>query len=189
MSSGPAVSVIMPAFNAAPYIASAITDVLASTFTDFELLVIDDGSTDDTAGIIESFHEPRIRLIRNGCNIGLTASLNKGLDAAQGRYIARMDADDRMHPERFAKQIAAMEADPGLALIACCVEQINADGEVTGVWTTDRKCITEASIRAMMPRTNCIAHSTVIMRHDAIGKMRYDGPNEDWDLWLRMLAR
>jgi len=188
MSSGPAVSVIMPAFNAANFIALAVQDVLASTYSDLELIVIDDGSDDVTAGIVESINDPRIRLIRNERNIGLTASLNKGLDAAKGQFIARMDADDRMHPSRFAKQIAALEADPGLALIACCVEQINADGEVTGAWSTDRACVSEASIRRMMPRTNCIAHSSVIMQRDALGKMRYDGPNEDWDLWLRMLA-
>lgn len=189
MSRAPLLSVIMPAYNAERYIAMAIGDVLASDFKDFELIVIEDGSTDGTAGIAASFTDSRVRVVRNDGNIGLTLSLNKGLELASGKYIARMDADDRMRPDRFTKQVALLDSDEGLALIACFVEQINADGEVTGIWPTDRDCVSEPEIRAMMPRTNCIAHSTVMLRQEALAGMRYAGPNEDWDLWLRLLAR
>ena len=179
----------MPACDAERYIAMAIGDVLASDFEDFELIVIDDGSTDGTARIAASFADPRVRIVLNDGNIGLTPSLNKGLELARGKFIARMDADDRMRPDRFTKQVAALDSDEGLALISSFVDQINADGEVTGTWATDRACASEPEIRAMLPRTNCIAHSTVMLRRDALTGLRYAGPNEDWDLWLRLLAR
>lgn len=190
--SPPLVTVLMPVYNGAPFLGEAISSVLAQSFIDFELLIIDDGSTDNSAELIRSHADERVRLIRNDRNLGLIASLNKGIDLAKGSFIARMDADDRMHPERLAKQITTMLADPGIAVLATYVEFINTDGEVFGDWDTDRKATTEDAIAAMLPRTNCIAHPSVMIRRSQLGAMRYapgqDGA-EDWDLWMRMGSR
>ncbi|MFM7374407.1 MAG: glycosyltransferase family 2 protein, partial [Chthoniobacterales bacterium] len=91
--SNPAVTVLMPAFNAGRFIAASIRSVLAQDFEDFELLVIDDGSTDGTAAVIENFRDKRIRLLRNETNCGLVETLNKGLREARGTWVARQDAD------------------------------------------------------------------------------------------------
>lgn len=188
----PMVTVLMPVYNGAPFLGEAISSVLAQTFNDFELLIIDDGSTDNSADIVRAHADERIRLIRNDRNLGLIASLNKGIDLAKGSFIARMDCDDRMHPERLAKQVKAMLAEPGIAVLATYVEFINTDGEVFGNWDTDRKATTEDAIAAMLPRTNCIAHPSVMIRRGALGSMRYaadqDGA-EDWDLWMRLRSR
>ncbi|MFZ1685799.1 MAG: glycosyltransferase [Flavobacteriales bacterium] len=185
----PVVTVLLPVYNAGAYLRTAIGSVLVQSFTDFELLLIDDGSTDGSASIIGGFHDPRIRVITHERNRGLVAALNTGLDQARGSFIARMDADDAMRPDRLSKQVAFLEEHPAVAVVAAFVEVMNADGEHTGVWDTDRATITEAEIRRMMPRTNCIAHGTVMLRRTMLGDLRYRGKYEDWDLWLRMLAR
>lgn len=191
MSQPPLVTVLMPVFNGARFLRAAIDSVLASTFLDFELLIIDDGSTDGSPGILASYSDPRMRVVNNPTNLGLIASLNHGLDIAQGRYVARMDADDLMLPQRLERQVETLESDLGLSMVASTIEFINADDKVTGTWDTDRATTSEASIRAMLPRTNCIAHPSVMLRRSAFEALRYSPqqPNaEDWDLWMRVLA-
>lgn len=192
MSSTPLVTVLMPVHNSADFLRAAIDSVLAQTFKDFELLIIDDGSTDSSAGIIRSYNDPRVRHITNERNLGLVASLNKGIEAALGTYIARMDGDDIMRPERLARQVETMRTDPGISVLATTVDLINTDGEVYGAWDTDRAALSGTDLRAMMPRTNCIAHPSVMIRRDALGGLRYDARQhgaEDWDMWLRLMAR
>ncbi|MGH7100235.1 MAG: glycosyltransferase family 2 protein, partial [Stellaceae bacterium] len=99
------VSVLMPAFNASRFIRQSIASVLGQTFEDFELLVIDDGSTDDTVAMVEQMRDPRLRLLPNPRNLGIVASLNRGIAAARGRYVARFDSDDICRPNRFARQV------------------------------------------------------------------------------------
>src|SRR3989338_7703392 len=101
----PAISVIMPVYNGEKYLREAIESILNQSFSDFELFIINDGSTDGTAGIIASFHDPRIVYLKNESNLGLSRSYNRGIDAARGKYIARMDADDMSIPKRFERQI------------------------------------------------------------------------------------
>lgn len=179
----------MPVFNVRPFVAEAITSVLSQSFADFELLIVDDGSSDGTDEVVRSFTDPRIRYIRYDKNRGLVAVLNDGLREARGRYIARMDGDDRMHAERLKRQLAVMEADPGVVVLASFVDIINTDGERTGTWSTDRATKSEEEIARMMPRTNCIAHPSVMMRNDVMKAFRYEGTHEDWDLWMRLLSR
>ncbi len=187
----PIITVLMPLYNGAAFLHEAIESVLGQTHTDFELLIINDGSTDGSDRIARSFSDPRIRFVDHQQNRGLIAVLNDGIDRARGRYIARMDADDVMLPERLMKQVAVLEKDHKLGMVASFVAFINTDGEVTGVWDTDRATPDESSIRAMLPRTNCIAHPSVMLRKSAFTSLRYSAsqPNaEDWDLWLRFLA-
>jgi len=192
MTTAPAITVLMPVYNAAAYVAKAVQSTLDQSFTDFELLIIHDASSDDSSMIIGSFDDPRIRIITHEKNMGLVASLNDGLDHARGRYIARMDADDMMLPQRLEKQFRYLEEHEGIGLVATFVDLINPDGAVTGEWDTDREAVTEEEIRAMMPRTTCIAHPSVMIRRSALGSLRYEArmvEGEDWDLWLRMLSR
>jgi glycosyltransferase involved in cell wall biosynthesis len=104
MKSAPRVSVILPVFNSARYLHEAITSILNQTFKDFELIIIDDKSTDESLKIIKSFSDHRIRILRNKKNLDITASLNLGIKSARGDYLARMDADDISLPERFQIQ-------------------------------------------------------------------------------------
>lgn len=189
MSSAPAISVVMPTYNAARYIAEAVRSVLDQQGVELELIIIDDGSTDDTEKVLKSFTDPRIRYVRHNVNRGLVAVLNDGLDLARGAFIARMDADDIMLPRRLATQHAFLNEHSAIDLVAAFVELMNSEGETTGVWDTDRATVSESEIRAMMPRTNCIAHPTVMMRRTALEGLRYHGRHEDWNLWLQLLAR
>lgn len=188
----PLVTVLLPVYNAAPFLQAALDSILMQTFADFELLAIEDGSTDDGPTILKACTDPRLQIITHARNRGLIASLNEGIERARGRYIARMDADDLMVPDRLASQVAFLETNPGLAAVAGFVETMNAEGEVTGVWDIDLATPDEGSVADMLPRTNCIAHPTVMLRRNALGQLRYDPCQhgaEDWDLWLRMRSR
>lgn len=115
MERSPSISVCMPMFNASRYLRESIDSVLAQTFADFEFLIADDGSTDDSVDIVESYSDPRIRLIKRPHDY--IATLNFLLAEARGKYIARMDADDVMLPHRLKTQFDYMEAHPGVDLL------------------------------------------------------------------------
>ncbi|MBL7982740.1 MAG: glycosyltransferase [Flavobacteriales bacterium] len=188
----PRVTVLLPVYNAAPFLRATLDSILHQRFSDFEILAMDDGSTDGSLAILSSYTDPRLRVVAHERNKGLIATLNEGIEAARGTYIARMDADDLMHPDRLAQQVAHLDAHPELVVLATCVETINSDGEVTGKWDVDQATLDEQAIRAMMPRTNCIAHPSVMIRRSALADLRYSPAQkgaEDWDLWLRMLSR
>ena len=113
------VSVVMSVYNDEQYLKESLDSIFAQTIQAFELIIVDDCSTDRTVEIIENYHDDRIRLIRNTENSGLTRNLNTALEYVQGTYIARMDGDDKSRPERFEKQIAYLEQHPELMLISC----------------------------------------------------------------------
>ena len=113
------VSVVMSVYNDEQYLKESLDSIFAQTIQDFELIIVDDCSTDRTVEIIENYHDDRIRLICNSENRGLTRNLNTALEYVQGTYIARMDGDDKSRPERFEKQIAYLEQHPELMLISC----------------------------------------------------------------------
>lgn len=187
----PKVTVLLPVYNAAQFLREAIESVLSQSYRDFELLIVNDGSTDSSSEIISSFTDSRIRVLQNEKNIGLIASLNRGIAEAKGKYIARMDADDISLPGRLQHQVTKMEDDPGVAVLSSFVDFMNVDGDITGNWATDREATSESEIRNLMMRTNCIAHPTVMMRADVVRKYLYNPKRkgaEDWDLWMRMLA-
>ena len=109
----------MGVYDGLPYVRDAVRSVLGQTYKDFELLVIDDCSTDGTAAELERVADgdDRLRIVRNDENVGLTRSLNRGLDEARGEYVARHDADDRSAPERLARQVAYLNANPDVAVV------------------------------------------------------------------------
>lgn len=188
----PAISVILPVYNCEKYIGRAIQSVLQQTFSDFELIIINDGSIDKTESLILSFPDPRIVYLKNQENKGLIFSLNRSIDIATGKYIARVDGDDICKPERLAKQRSFLDQNEDITVVGCTIEFINEQEEITGIWNLDRQTITASQIRKTILKENCIAHPTVMMRSEIIKKLKYKPYQkniEDYDLWLRMLSR
>lgn len=136
VSSGavPTVTVAIPIYNAGKHLRAAVMSIVGQTFTDWELLIIDDGSTDSALDSIADIGDGRIRILRDGNNKGLAARLNEAIDMAHGRYFARMDQDDVSYPERFAHQVAALEAAPQIDLLATRAIIIDENDDMTGMF-------------------------------------------------------
>jgi hypothetical protein len=164
----PLVTVLMAVYNSAPFLAAAIDSVLAQTFLGFELLIINDGSTDDSRAIITSYRDPRIRLIDNPANIGLTASLNRGLAQARGALIARQDSDDLARPERLARQVAYLARHPQLVLLGTQKQHINAQGRAIAMPFVARRATSSTAIRWQLLFENAFVHSSVMFRRDMV---------------------
>lgn len=182
----------MPVYNASRYLKEAIQSILNQTYRDFEFIIINDGSTDDSSEIIQSFSDTRIRFINNEKNLGIIQSRNIGLEAARGFYIANMDADDISLPERFQKQLAYMESNPETVILSTRLVLVNEKNEETGIWPEDYHCITATDIKNTLPVINCIGQPTIMMRADVIKQIRYNDrfkANEDWGLWLQVLSQ
>lgn len=184
--SEPKVTVLMPVYNGEPYLRKAIESILNQTFTDFEFLIINDGSVDRTVSIIELYNDPRITLIHNESNLGLVATLNKGLDLARGEYIARMDSDDLCLPERIAKQVLFMDLHPEVGVCGTGYEDMKTGRNI--IRPTEHEDIIE-----FMLKSGCaLAHPTVMIRTAVLRKNRlYYDPDyqqaEDFELWTRMI--
>jgi glycosyltransferase involved in cell wall biosynthesis len=124
----------MAVHNGAQYVGLAIDSILAQTFTDFELVIVEDGSTDQTPQILASYGDPRIVLVKNDHNMGLTRSLNRGIQASSGELIARQDADDVSLPDRLARQVSYLEAHPTVGLIGSGSRWIDGQGDLIREW-------------------------------------------------------
>lgn len=188
----PAVSVILPAYNCEKYIANAIDSVLQQTLSDLELIIINDGSSDKTEPAILAFADPRIVYLKNESNSGLIFSLNRGIEMARAKYIARMDADDICMPSRLAKQMEYLDRHSETTMLATTISFIDEQGNDKGNWPLDRIAIDHNSIRNKMPFENCIAHPSIMIRAAILKKLKYDPRQvniEDYDLWLRLLSR
>lgn len=187
----PKLTVIMPAYNAAPYLREAIDSILSQTFTDFEFIIIDDGSTDNTRDIVDSYDDVRIIKQFNIKNIGVAACLNKGVALASGEYIARMDADDVSMPRRFEKQVSFLNAHQDVSVVAVKAVLIDASGRESGYWSQDQLTTNNNQVREMLAKRNCIVHPAVMLRRVVLQKYGYNenqSTTEDYDLWLRMAA-
>jgi glycosyltransferase involved in cell wall biosynthesis len=182
----PKISVLMPVYNCELYINEAVDSILSQTFEDFEFLIIDDASTDETVSIIKSYNDARIQLIEKPSNTGYTNSLNFGLSIAKGEYIARMDGDDISLQERFAKQVAALDANPSLLL---CGSAISIIGTTVTHFFPEK----HEDIKVRLLKGNCIAHPSVMYRKEIVNFFStvYDKlkePAEDYDLWCKLIA-
>ena len=187
----PRITVFMPVYNGEKYLFEAIESILGQTFSYFEFLIINDGSTDHTVNIINSFHDPRIRLVNHENNMGLIATLNEGIKLSRGELIARMDADDISIPVRLQKQMDFLNQNPAVAMVASHIVQINEDGEETGYWADDMQTNDFLNIYSTLAKTNCIAHPSVMIRKSIAEIYLYKTSqkgSEDWDLWMRMAA-
>jgi glycosyltransferase involved in cell wall biosynthesis len=184
LSDLPTISVVMPVYNAQQDLRQAIESILSQSFSDFELLIIDDGSTDQSAQIVRSFDDPRIRLISQPYNLGLVAALNAGLAEARGQFIARMDGDDISLPQRFALQLAAMK-EQHLDICGSHWAQIDANGNLFATLYAP-KLMDE--VIATLATTVPFAHGSIMLRkrfldqHALQYKPQY---SEDYGLWIR----
>lgn len=185
--SGPAVTVLLPVFNGARYLRESLRSVLGQTFTDFELLVIDDGSTDSTPAILAEFADPRMRVVRNARNIGLVATLNRGLDEARGEWIARQDADDLSAPGRLAAQMSFARGNPSVPLLGADAWLIDGEGRGCGRWRTGGHAdLVGWDLCFRSP----FAHGSALFRRSVVrermGGYRDVKACEDLDLWARV---
>ncbi|WP_081605567.1 glycosyltransferase family 2 protein [Rhodopirellula europaea] len=188
-ASRPRISVLLTVFNAEKTVAETIRSVLTQTETDFEFLILDDGSTDDSYDIATQSvaNDNRVQLIRQN-NAGMAASLNRLIDESRGRYLARIDADDIAEPTRFSKQVAYLDAHPDCVLVGSAVLNIDDDGDPYGVtiMPSDHQAI-EAR---MLSGAGGIMHPSTMLRSDAViesGGFALNYPvAEDQDLWLRL---
>jgi glycosyltransferase involved in cell wall biosynthesis len=181
----PRVTVLMPAYNAAPFVAEAANSILSGSFRDLELLAINDGSTDGTDSILKSLNDERVRLVNNPRNMGLISTLNHGLDIARGEFVARMDADDVSMPDRLARQVAFMDANPQVGVSGTGTITFGNGKEFSHPWPTKPD-----DIRMSLFAYNPLPHPAVIMRMSLLNKhgLRFSADAvhaEDLDLWIR----
>ena len=175
----------MPVYNGSKFLVEAIDSILNQTFNDFEFLIIDDGSTDQSIDQIKSYDDPRIQLNVNRKNIGLSATLNKGLDLARGKYVARMDQDDISMPERIKKQFEFMEYNSDVDVFGSWLRLM---GKYDGILELE----TDSEKIKMNLLTNVnLAHSSVMIRKSTLVKCNLNyNPTfsvaQDYDLWVRM---
>jgi glycosyltransferase involved in cell wall biosynthesis len=187
----PELSVLLPVYNGVSYLREAIESILGQTYTDFELIVIDDGSTDDSLLIIGEFADSRIRVFSQ-TNMGLAASLNRAIELAKGRYVARQDQDDISFPQRFEKQMAFLEAHPDYGMVGTWAE----------IWIGDKKTrrahkhpSDNLTLKFDLLFNNPFVHSSMMLRKsvfDEIGLYTNDKSRrlpEDYELWSRIARK
>jgi len=181
----PLLTVLMSVKNGEPYLRETVESILNQTFRDFDYLILDNASKDNSREIIRSFNDPRIRLIELPEDIGQVAALNKGLDMIETTLVARMDADDISMPRRFERQVAFMEKHPEIGV--CGTYAVAFEGEKQVRW---QKPCRPDDVKARLLFGCCLAHPSVMLRKELFDKyrLRYDekiGFSEDWELWLR----
>ena len=182
----PRVTVLMPVYNGLPYLGAAIKSILAQTYGDFEFVIVDDASLDDTLEVARSYADPRVRLLRNATNQGLIATLNIGLAAARGEYIARMDHDDISLPGRLMAQVDFLDQHPQIGVLGTGCQLIDADGNPGATMLFPAS---HPLIRWGLAFFSPLVHPTVMMRRSvvsALGGYRALATHcEDYDLWWR----
>ncbi len=179
----------MASYNDLSYLPQAVASILGQTFTNFEFIIIDDGSTDGSDDFLCRLSDPRLRVIRNEINLGLTLSLNRGLQEARGHFIARMDADDIALSTRLQKQVVFLRAHPDIGICGSACIRINSTGKRLGI---GRVPVDPMTIRWASLLKNPFIHPTVMLNRHILdqGQMAYD-PSfrwaQDYELWIRFL--
>lgn len=188
-SSAPRITVLMPVYNAERYLRTAIDSILGQTFSDFELLIVDDGSDDGSTAIVSSYTDERIRLIRNECNLGLIATLNKGVQAARGQYVARMDADDISLPTRLERQMAYLERHREVSVVGSDFQRIDENDRILSTERRETKDFM-VSFRMYTEAYNPFCHPAVMFRTKEIRDRGGYNPAfpsaEDGALWFQL---
>lgn len=181
----PLVSVILPAYNAGKTIGAAVRSILDQDYGKLELIIIDDGSTDETSTVVRAFSDSRINLIVHSFNVKLIDTLNEGLSAAKGKYIARMDADDVSNLSRLGKQVRYMESRPEIGICGTGIR-------LTGNGNSISRPETESNrIKARLLFDNCFNHPTIMYRREFVEQyaVTYDSAYthaEDYALWCEI---
>ncbi len=189
------VSVLLPVFNGAKTLRRAIDSIFKQTYEKFELIVINDGSTDSTPRILAEYRDPRLKVLHQE-NRGIVESLNLGIRESQGEYIARMDADDESLPERFTKQVEFLDQNPDVGVVGTAVKMVYPEQQHTV--KIRRMPLDTKAIRKNIVRVCPFQHRTVMVRRDVFNKVGVYDNQKDWskkrlvvadyDLWARVLA-
>lgn len=186
MSKIPKLTVLMPMFNSEMYLQDVMASILSQTFTDFEFLIIDDGSNDSSVEIVNRFNDSRIHLHRRN-HFGFGAQLNYGLDCALAPIIARMDADDIAYPTRFEKQYQFLVDQPDVGIVGTWYERIDENNNILGI---NKLPCTSKGLKALQPIFCPFLHPSVMFRKNiVINAGGYNAelvPAEDFELWLRL---
>jgi glycosyltransferase involved in cell wall biosynthesis len=188
----PFISVLLPAYNAEKFLKEAIQSILNQTYSNFEFIIINDGSTDKTQEIIDAYADPRIHCILHKENKGLIQSLNEGILCAKGVYIVRMDADDIAFANRIQVQVDFMESNPQITAVGSHAIFFN-ENKASPIenWALDQKTNTQLEIKKTLIWENCLIHPSICFRTNVVKDLLYDPSQknyEDYDLWLRMIA-
>ncbi|QPK64913.1 glycosyltransferase [Methylomonas sp. LL1] len=182
----PVISILLPCKNGGAALSAALNSVLSQTFSDFELIFLDDGSTDGSLDTVKSFSDPRIRIVTDGTSKGLAARLNQGVSLASGKYIARMDADDVCFPDRLAKQVAYLEIHPEIDLLGCRAVVFRNPANVVGLLPF---AATHQALCSQTWRNIPLPHPTWMGRREWFLRYPYRYPEvlraEDQELLLR----
>lgn len=189
MTRMPKISVLMAVYNGAVYLREAIDSVLAQSYRDFEFVIVDDGSSDESVRIVRSYADPRIKLHASPQNMGQTTALNVGLRLCVGEFVARMDGDDICRPDRFAHQVAALDADPALGIVGSAVWIVDGRGRTLDFSPQPES---DATIRFVSLTRNPFHHPTVMIRRRVLADhaLEFDErfqANQDFELWTRLL--
>jgi len=177
----------MSVFNGAQYLAGSISSILNQSFANFEFIIIDDASEDDSSSIVKKFagQDPRIKIIKNDHNLGLTRSLNEGLKVARGKYIARQDADDLSFPERLQIQYSYLENRPEISLIGSSAVLIDGQGKKIGHYLKKNNPQKTAQT---LTRRNCVLHPSIMFRNKQSVYREKFYYAQDYDLYLTLLT-
>ena len=186
----PVLSIIMPLYNSERFIGQAIQSILTQSFKDFELIIIDDASSDGSLDIVKEFKDSRIRILRNEKNQGISFTRNKGLNVASGRFIAPFDSDDVAMPDKFEKQVRFLESHPGYGMIGSWARLIDQNGNfLKKRWKLQAK---PEAIAAILLFRNYFCHSSIVMRCEAIPFGGYDERlqlDEDYKMWIEIARK
>jgi len=181
----------MPVHNGMPYLPQAVESILGQTLRDFEFVIVDDASTDDTAAYLAGLHDDRVRVIHNQENLGVASSLNKAIGAARGEYLARQDADDVSLPRRLEAQLSYLDRHPEIAVLGTPATYIDGSGNAVGIWTVPSAGI-DIKWRLLFDNCHCIIHTSAMIRASALracdGYPQDAGCSlaEDYALWCRI---
>lgn len=183
----PQVSVLMAVHNGQEYLRPAIDCLLAQTFRDFELIVVDDASTDGTAGILASYRDPRIRVLKNTSNAGLAASLNRGVKECRATFIARMDSDDIAEPRRLEAQLTHLQSHPEIGVLGSAATIVDEKNRERGLYLVQP---THTLIKWRAFFGSPMIHPSVMVRREVLRKHPYNETfrnSQDYELWSRLL--
>lgn len=186
--SAPVVSILMPVYKTAPYLREAMDSILSQTFTDFELIVLNDCSPDNADDILNTYKDPRIVRYKGARNVGLSNILNVGIGMARGKYIARMDSDDLSLPDRLRIQVDYLEAHPDIDLVSVGMQLFGAKDEIWVRETNPEKV-----------KIIALFHSPILHASSVWRRLRFEEnglrfrqemvPSEDYDMWTRALVK
>lgn len=185
----PLVSVLMPIYNTGHYLKESLMSIINQTYTNLEIIIVNDGCTDNSMDIVQSFSDKRIITLTNTRNLGLAASLNKAITAAQGEYLARMDADDVALPTRLEKQVSFFEKHPEVDVLGTAMQCIGHSSFVSIFPETHAGC------EVLLLFNVCIAHPTAMFRKEVFAsdcnhyRQELRHYSEDFDLWCRLIKQ